>query len=103
MYLYSDHLQISLDVSSIHLSYMSYYHDCGTIKFPHIASILTHLESKCFIHLEPHIFTFSVIFSHIASIFTFIVDIFSHLATFSHIAAIFTFEGATVGERKYCL
>ena len=36
---------------------------------------------------EPHFFTFSVIFSHIASIFTFIVDLFSHLATFSHIAA----------------
>ena len=29
----------------------------------------------------------SVIFSHIASIFTFSVEFFSHLATFSHIAA----------------
>ena len=36
---------------------------------------------------EPHFFTFSVIFSHIASIFTFSVEFFSHLATFSHIAA----------------
>ena len=36
---------------------------------------------------EPHFFTFSVIFSHIASIFTFSVEIVSHLATFSHIAA----------------
>ena len=36
---------------------------------------------------EPHFFTFSVIFSHIASIFTFSVDFFSYLATFSHIAA----------------
>ena len=36
---------------------------------------------------EPHFFTFSVIFSHIASIFTFNVEFFSHLATFSHIAA----------------
>ena len=36
---------------------------------------------------EPNFFTFSVIFSHIASIFTFSVEFFSHLATFSHIAA----------------
>ena len=36
---------------------------------------------------EPHFFTFSVIFSHIESIFTFSVEFFSHLATFSHIAA----------------
>ena len=36
---------------------------------------------------EPHFFTFNVIFSHIASIFTFSVEFFSHLATFSHIAA----------------
>ena len=36
---------------------------------------------------EPNFFTFSVILSHIASIFTFSVDVFSHLATFSHIAA----------------
>ena len=36
---------------------------------------------------EPHFFTFSVIFAHIASIFTFSVEICSHLATFSHIAA----------------
>ena len=36
---------------------------------------------------EPHFFTFSVIFSHIASIFTFSVELFSHLGTFSHIAA----------------
>ena len=36
---------------------------------------------------EPHFFTFSVIFSHIASIFTFSVEFVSHLATFSHIAA----------------
>ena len=36
---------------------------------------------------EPHFFTFSVIFSHIASIFTFSVEFFSHLAIFSHIAA----------------
>ena len=31
---------------------------------------------------EPKFFTFSVIFSHIASIFTFSVEFFSHLATF---------------------
>ena len=37
---------------------------------------------------EPHFFTFSVIFSHIASIFTFSVEFCSHLATFSHIVAI---------------
>ena len=36
---------------------------------------------------EPNLFTFSVIFAHIASFFTFSVDIFSHLATFLHIAA----------------
>ena len=36
---------------------------------------------------EPNFLTFSVIFSHIASIFTFSVEFFSHLATFSHIAA----------------
>ena len=36
---------------------------------------------------EPNFFTFSVIFSHIASIFTFSVEFVSHLATFSHIAA----------------
>ena len=34
---------------------------------------------------EPNFFTYSVNFSHIASIFTFSIDIFSHLATFSHI------------------
>ena len=43
---------------------------------------------------EPHFFTFSVIFSHIASIFTFSVEFFtfSYLFTYS---GIFTFEGAT--------
>ena len=44
---------------------------------------------------EPNFFTFSVIFSHIASIFTFSVDFFftfSYLFTYS---GIFTFEGAT--------
>ena len=44
---------------------------------------------------EPIFFTFSVIFSHIASIFTFSVDFFftfSYLFTYS---GIFTFEGAT--------
>ena len=34
---------------------------------------------------EPIFFTCSVNFSHIASMFTISVDIFSHLATFSHI------------------
>ena len=40
---------------------------------------------------EPHFFTFSVIFSHIASIFTFSVEFFftfsylSHIAAFSHL------------------
>ena len=45
---------------------------------------------------EPHFFTFSIIFSHIASIFTFSVDFFftfSYLFTYSGIV---TFEGATV-------
>ena len=37
---------------------------------------------------EPNLLTFRVIFSHIASIFTFSVHIFSHLATFSHIEAL---------------
>ena len=40
---------------------------------------------------EPHFFTFRVIFSHIASIFTFSVEFFftfsylSHIAVFSHL------------------
>ena len=36
---------------------------------------------------EPNFFTFRVIFSQIASIFTFSVDIVLHLAAFSHIEA----------------
>ena len=48
---------------------------------------------------EPHFFTFSVIFSHIASIFTFSVDFFSHLATFSHIAA---FSHLRVPQTVHC-
>ena len=36
---------------------------------------------------EPNFFTFIVFFSQIASIFTFNVDMYSHLATFSHIEA----------------
>ena len=36
---------------------------------------------------EPHFFAFSVIFAHIASIFTFSIEICSHLTTFSQIAA----------------
>ena len=43
------------------------------IKFAHIASILTHLESKCLIHLE------SLIFSHLALV-VHIWRQFSHLA-----------------------
>ena len=42
---------------------------------------------------EPHVFTFSVIFSHIAYIFTFSVEIFSHLATFSHLSVPQTLTG----------
>ena len=38
------------------------------IKFAHISSILTHLESKCLIHLE------SLIFSHLALFFTYSVN-----------------------------
>ena len=52
---------------------------------------------------EPHFFTFSVIFSHIASIFTFSVEFFSHLATFSHIAAFsHLLLGASVSSRIQC-
>ena len=43
------------------------------IKFAHIASILTHLESKYLTHLE------SLIFSHLA-LFFHILRQFSHLA-----------------------
>ena len=68
-------------------------HNCS-----HIASIVRHLESKCCIYkmyLESLFFHIYSYFSQIASIFTFSVDIFSHLATFSQIRGIFTFEGAT--------
>ena len=42
------------------------------IKFAHTASILRHLESKCFIHLERLFFTFRVyIFSHFGCLFTY--------------------------------
>ena len=47
---------------------------------------------------EPHFFTFSVIFSHIASIFTFSVEFFSHLATFSQIAAFSHLSATTVNN-----
>ena len=52
------------------------------IKFAHIASILRYLESKCFMHLESLILShLELFFSQIVSIFTFNV-IFSHLAIF---------------------
>ena len=51
---------------------------------------------------EPHFFTFSVIFSHIASIFTFSVEFFSHLATFSHIAAFSHLRVPQVGGLVLC-
>ena len=44
---------------------------------------------------EPHVFTFSVIFAHIASIFTFSVDILSHVSYLFTYSGIFTFDGAT--------
>ena len=66
------------------------------IKFAHISSILTHLESKCFINLE------SLIFFTLLALFFHIERQFSHLAlnffTFSSLftySDIFTFEGAT--------
>ena len=57
---------------------------------------------------EPHFFTFSVIFLHIASIFTFSVEFFSHLATFSHIAAfshlrvLQAYPGLDIYYTKFC-
>ena len=44
---------------------------------------------------EPHFFTFSVIFSHIASIFTFSVEFFFTFSYLFTCSGIFTFEGAT--------
>ena len=39
--------------------------DFHKIKFAHIASILTHLESKCLTHLESLIFSHLALFFHI--------------------------------------
>ena len=61
------------------------------MRFAHIASILTHLESKCFTHLE------SLFFSHLDCPLSHLGLIFFDLFTYR---GIFTFEGPTCNELR---